>query len=85
MECLVDAFTWPSFFQTRGIDYKGDEVKTARSFSRGNIEPALPHEIGRVPLEEVCTLGARHYVENFDLYVLRIGPHGYGLSHQGLW
>ena len=69
MECEVEEFSWPNFFQTRGIDYKGDEVKAARSFTWKNIEPALPREIGRVPLEEVCTLGARHYVENFDLYV----------------
>ena len=62
-------FSWIVFFSTRSIDYKGDEVKTARSFSWNNIRHALPAEIGRVPLEEVCMLGARHCVEHFDSYI----------------
>lgn len=65
----VDHFDWENFFTTRSIDYKGDEVKTAREFCWSNIAPALPKEIGRVPLSEVCTLGAKHYVENFDCYI----------------
>lgn len=66
---ILDEFSWGDFFATRGIDYKGDEVKTARSFCWNNIRHALPAEVGRVPLEEVCTLGARHYVLNFDAYI----------------
>ena len=66
---ILDGFDWQSFFSTRSIDYKGDEVKTAREFTWRNIEPALPAEIGRVPLAEVCTLGAKHYVENFESYL----------------
>ena len=46
-------------------------MKTARNFTWRNIKPALPAEIGRVPLAEVCTLGARHYVENFDEFLKR--------------
>ena len=69
LEGRVELFDWDQFFSTRGIDYRGDEVKTAREFTWGNIAPALPAEIGRVPLEQVCTLGARHYVENLDLYI----------------
>eukprot|EP00438_Fugacium_kawagutii_P030494 Skav202357 [mRNA] locus=scaffold53:218927:223660:- [translate_table: standard] len=65
----MEPFDWDEFFRTRGIDYKGDEVKTARSFSWSNISPALPLEVGRVPLLDVCTLGAKHYVENFDSYL----------------
>ena len=71
LEGKVEEFDWENFFSTRGIDYKGDEVKTARSFSWKNIQPALPPEVGRVPLAEVCSLGAKHYVENFDLYIKR--------------
>ena len=55
----LEAFDWDSFFTTRGIDYKGDEVKTVRNFTWANIAPALSAEVGRVPLEEVCTLGER--------------------------
>eukprot|EP00438_Fugacium_kawagutii_P027300 Skav202700 [mRNA] locus=scaffold654:350470:356680:- [translate_table: standard] len=69
LEGRLETFDWQEFFTTRGIDYKGDEVKTARSFTWANISPALPQEIGKVPLAEVCTLGARHYVEHFDLYL----------------
>eukprot|EP00438_Fugacium_kawagutii_P021703 Skav224769 [mRNA] locus=scaffold1604:630943:636934:- [translate_table: standard] len=66
---VLERFDWDSFFNTRGIDYKGDEVKNAMTFCWSNIQPALPAEIGRVPLREVCTLGARHYVDNFDSFV----------------
>ena len=69
MDGVLESFSWPSFFSTRGVDYKGDEVKTAKYFAWKNIAPALPEEIGRVPLEQVCTLGAQHYVENFDSFI----------------
>ena len=65
----LEQFDWDGFFSTRGIDYKGDEIKTAREFTWRNIAPALPKEVGCVPLAEVCTLGARHYVENLDLFI----------------
>ena len=52
-----------------GSTIRGEEVKTARRFQWENIAPALPKEIGRVPLREVCTLGALHYVDNFDLFI----------------
>jgi len=65
----LECFDWGNFFLTRSVDYKGDEVKTAREFTWQNIAPALPAEIGRVPLAEVCTLGAKHYVENFEAYL----------------
>ena len=35
-------FEWNSFFRTRTIDYKGDEVKTAQQFTWNNIQPAIP-------------------------------------------
>ena len=69
LEGTVERLDWDSFFSSRGIDYKGDEVKTARNFRWENIQPALPPEVGRVPLEEVCTLGAKYYVGNFDLLI----------------
>eukprot|EP00435_Cladocopium_sp_Y103_P025953 s2172_g6.t1 len=69
METKVAEVSWKDFFKVRSIDYKGDEVKVARRFSWKNISPALPNEIGKVPLESVCTLGSRHYVLNFDQYL----------------
>ena len=69
MGARIDELNWDDFFKIRSIDYKGDEVKVARKFAWKNILPALPREIGKVPLEDVCTLGSQHYVRNFDLYL----------------
>ena len=66
--CL-ERFDWGEFYQVRSIDYKGDEVKIARTFTWANLAPALPREVGRVPLADLCTLGSRHYVEHFDFYL----------------
>ena len=65
----VEDFDWDSFFSTRSVDYQGDEVKVAKAFTWENIAGALPAEIGRVPLAEVCSLGAKRYVENFSAYL----------------
>ncbi len=69
IEGNVEIFDWSSFFGSRTVDYQGDEVKVAHSFCWENIAPALPKEIGSVPLAEICTLGCKYYVENFDLFV----------------
>ena len=71
--CAFDAplarVDWKQFLSVKTIDYKGDEVRVARRFTWSNISPALPKEIGRVPLSEVCVLGCCHYVLNFDDYL----------------
>eukprot|EP00438_Fugacium_kawagutii_P001652 Skav236323 [mRNA] locus=scaffold97:171922:176667:+ [translate_table: standard] len=53
---VVPPLDWKDLTQIRTIDYKGDEVRVARSFRWGNISPALPNEIGVVPLVDVCYL-----------------------------
>lgn len=65
----ASGFCWKDFFQTRSVDYQGEEVKIALTFRWGNISPALPREIARVPLEEVCELGSQYYVTHFDLFL----------------
>ena len=65
----LEAFEWETFFKNRGIDYHGEEVKVARYFTWENVAPALPAEVGRVPLQDLCTFGAKHYVENFEMYL----------------
>ena len=71
--CKVDArvedFCWEDFHRVKSIDYKGEEVKVARWFSWKNVSPALPAEIGKVALSDVCALGCKHYVEHFELYL----------------
>ena len=69
MEAKIEKCDWNDFLKVRTIDYKGDEVKVARFFEWKNILPALPKEVGEVPLAEVCNLGSRFYVENFDLFL----------------
>eukprot|EP00438_Fugacium_kawagutii_P018751 Skav204390 [mRNA] locus=scaffold2947:77112:80753:+ [translate_table: standard] len=65
----VPELEWETFFKVRSIDYRGEEVKVARWFCWDNVGPALPHDVGSVQLCDVCTLGSKHYVENFDSYL----------------
>ena len=53
--CLVPPLEWDELFKVRGVDYRGEE--------------ALPKEVGNVPLRDVCTLGSKHYVDFFQLYL----------------
>ena len=62
---VTQDFEWSSFFRTRTIDYKGDEVKTAQQFTWRNIKPAIPREIGVVDLKDICEQGCKHYIEHF--------------------
>ena len=55
---------------TRSVDYNGDEVRGARYFRWENLEGALPDEVGRIKLEDVCELGTLQYVLNFEDYLL---------------
>lgn len=62
--------SWPEFFKVKGVDYKGEEVLTAQTMTWSNVAPALPPEVGSVPLEDVVESGSRHYVLHFQEYVL---------------
>ena len=62
--------SWKSFFKVRTVDYLGEEVRTAQSIEWRNVSPALPEEVGSVPLGDVVELGCKHYVDNFRDYLL---------------
>ena len=62
--------SWDEFLRVRGVDYKGDEILTAQTMRWENVSPALPKEVGGVNLEDVVELGCKHYVLNFDEYLL---------------
>ena len=66
----IPAVTWGEFFKSRGVDYKGDEILTAQSMQWENVRGALPSEVGGVRLEDVVELGSRHYVADFESYLL---------------
>ena len=69
LDVALDDFSWDEFFKVKSVDYRGEEVKVACWFSWNNIAPALPREIGTVPLADVCELGCKFYVENFEAYL----------------
>eukprot|EP00438_Fugacium_kawagutii_P025002 Skav224823 [mRNA] locus=scaffold613:211653:214870:- [translate_table: standard] len=69
MTTLVQELDWGEFLQVRSVDYRGDEVRVAQHFAWRNIEPALPVEIGRVPLADVCVGGCKTFVEEIDRYL----------------
>ena len=65
-----DLPTWEEFFRVKGVDYKGEEVLTAQTMQWENVAPALPLEVGGVPLESVVEKGCLHYVKHFEEYLL---------------
>ena len=69
IEGEIEDFDWGTFFKSKSVDYRGEEVKEACRFCWDNISPALPKEIGVVALEDACSLGARHYVLHFEQYL----------------
>ena len=62
--------TFSDLFQTKGVDYRGEEVKLARSFEWKQIAGALPDEVGTLRLEEFCTGGCRHFTEDFTRFLV---------------
>ena len=62
--------SWDEFFRVKGIDYRGEEVLTAQSIRWENVAPALPKEVGGVPLEQVVELGSLEYVKHFSKFLL---------------
>ena len=72
-----EGLLWDDFMAVRTVDYKGDEIRLARSFSWSNISPALPEGIGSIPLVEVCEMGTLDYVVHFENYLLPVESHVY--------
>ena len=62
--------SWENIFQTKSVDYMGDEVATARHTSWQNLSPAIPQEVGKVELHELVDEGCKDYVLNFEDYLV---------------
>lgn len=58
------------FFARKGVDYSGEEVKLAQDLVWEAVLNSLPQGVGKLDLTEFCTLGTRHYVENFTDYLV---------------
>ena len=68
-ECFCD-MDWGKYLQVKSVNYEGEEVRTARSFRWENLAPAIPREVGTIPLLDVCEGGTRHYVQEFEKYLV---------------
>lgn len=58
------------FFRSKGVDYRGEEVKVAQRFSWSSISPAMPPEVGGVALLDFCSMGTKFYVEHFPEFLV---------------
>ena len=79
VRCVETACNWGAtfedigfdiFFRSKGVDYRGEEVKVAQRFSWSSISPALPPEVGSVELKDFCTLGTKFYIERFEDFLV---------------
>ena len=64
-----EAFSWEELWRVKTVDYSGEEVHTAQSFSWSNIEPTIPPQVGMVPLTDVCRHGTLAYVNDFNSFL----------------
>ena len=69
-------------FKYKGVDYRGEEVKLARSFEWKQIAGALPEGVAALKVEDFCTAGCRYLVEDFTRFLVSSvswqDPKGYG-------
>ena len=57
-------------FETRTLDYSGEEIKVAQRLNWVAVSQSLPDGVGRLRLEDFCRLGTLHYVQNFTDHLL---------------
>ena len=58
------------FFNSRGVDYQGDEIRLARKLTWASIEPSLPSQVGTLDLRSFCSGGVLDFVLNFENYLV---------------
>ena len=57
-------------FQSKAVDYTGEEVQVARSFQWKMVEAAMPEAVGSLELEDFCGEGTLQYVRDFESFML---------------
>ena len=65
-----DVVGFEKLFQTKTIDYSGDEVRTAQYLNWKAVENSLPEGVGNLKLTDFCTLGTKGYIERFEDYLV---------------
>ena len=72
--CILDEplpnIDFKEFFNTRSVDYAGDEIKLAKELTWESIEPSLPGEVGQLHLRDFCEAGVLHYIDNFESFLV---------------
>ena len=53
----VPSSDFSALFAVKGVDYRGEEIKLAKSFTWQSIAGALPQEVGTLELSSFCTGG----------------------------
>eukprot|EP00435_Cladocopium_sp_Y103_P032616 s2458_g8.t1 len=67
---VVPKLSFEDLFRVKGVDYRGEEVKLARSFNWECIAAAFPPEVGTLDIEDFCTGGCLNYVLDFENFLL---------------
>ena len=57
-------------FQSKTVDYSGEEVQVARSFQWKMIEAAMPDAVGSLELESFSDGGTLNYVREFESFLM---------------
>ena len=66
----IPQIQFENFWNYKGIDYDGEEVKLARKIKWESIEPSLPKEVGQLCLSEFCGDGVLHYIDHFSDFLV---------------
>ena len=79
-----------TFFDSRGLDYSGEEVRLAQKVSWASIEPSFPPEVGALDIREFCEGGVLHFVNHIEDTILPVDEQFVGkapsvMVHDELW
>ena len=66
----VPSTSFDDLFRVKGVDYRGEEVKLARSFNWKSISAAFPPEVATLDIADFCTGGCRMYLSEFEKFML---------------
>eukprot|EP00435_Cladocopium_sp_Y103_P068963 s726_g32.t1 len=58
--------SFATFFNEKGLDYSGEEVRLAMPVTWESIEPSLPPECGSLDIRDFCSGGVLHFISNIE-------------------
>jgi hypothetical protein len=66
---VVPQISFEDLFRVKGVDYRGEEIKLARSFNWECIAAAFPDEVGTLAIKDFCTGGCLSYINDFECFL----------------